>query len=396
MLINCQISRRQFLWTTAGALVFTQFPCSWLRAQTKATGSAAVTDFIHSEIAAGSFPGAGLLVFQNGKLALEYFDGTYCSSTVRDNPMNRNVTHMLYSFSKGVSATVVAIAHQKKLIDFDVPLSTYIPGYKGEWKDETTIRHLLTHSAGIPNIPLKAVYTEEQWSAAVEACCAAKVEWKPGSKTEYHARSGLFLAAEAVRSRIAGRPTWESICREWLLDPIGATTLSFKIPESGEISLTPQPKELPRPLNPTTCDMAGHPAGGGFGKLDDVIKVLQLHLNGGTWDGKVIVEPASLGEMHRVQYRKEILQAQAEGRKPDHEPFALGWKLKLNQQGDGFGVGNKTPEGTFGHAGIWTLMGNGFPQKNAAMAFISTNSPTLPNLSRIRNGITDRVYDSLS
>ena len=59
-------------------------------------------------------------------------------------------------------------------------------------------------------------------------------------------------------------------------------------------------------------------------------------------------------------------------------------------------MGDKTPEGTFGQAGIWTLMANGFPSKNIAMAFISTNPPTLENLGRIRNGITDRVYESLT
>lgn len=395
MPMNHQISRRQFLGVATGAFVFSQFPGSWLQAQT-AAAPASVVDFIHNEIVTGSFPGAGLLVFQRGKLVLEHFEGTYCSSTVRDNPMKRDVTHMLYSFSKGVSATLVAIARQKKLIDFDAPLSTYIPGYKGEWKDETTIRHLLTHTAGIPNVPLGAVYTEEAWQQAVETCCAAKVEWKPGSRSEYHARSAMFLAAEAVRSRIAGRPSWESIAREWLLDPIGATTLSFVIPTTGAVSITPQPKELPKPLTPATVGMAGQPGGGAFGKLDDMIKVLQLHLNGGTWEGKVILERESWAEMHRIPYRQQILQAQAENRKPDHEPFGLGWKLKLNQKGDGFGVGDKTPEGTFGHAGIWTLMGMGFPQKQGALAFISTNPPTLPNLGRIRNGITDRVYDSLA
>ena len=353
-----------------------------------------VVDFIHDEIVAGSFPGAGLLVYQKGKLALEYFEGTYCDSATRNKVINRDVVHMLHSFSKGVSATVVTIAQQKKIIDFDAPLGTYIPSYKGHWKDETTIRHLLTHSAGIPNCELKAVDTEDDWLAAVEACCAAKVEWQPGSRSEYHARSGVFLAAEAVRSRIEGRPSWEQICREWLLDPIGAKTLSFEIQKSGAVSLTPQPETLPYSLDPTTFDKAGHPGAGAFGKLEDVIKVLQLHLNGGTWKGQVIVEPAALEEMHRVQYRNEILQAQDEGRQAIYEPFAIGWKLKINQQDDGFGVGNATPEGTFGHAGIWTLMANGIPTANIAMAFISTNPPTLENLGRIRNGITDRLYEN--
>lgn len=215
-----KMNRRQFFRTSVGALCLSQFPSNFLLAQSD-SGSASITDFIHNEIASGSFPGAGLLMYQHGKPMIEYYEGTYCSSAVRDIRLTNDVIHMLCSFSKGVSATDVAIACQKKLISYDVPLSTYIPGYRGAWKDETTIRHLLTHTAGIPNCALKSVYTEDLWTQTVQACCDYKVEWRPGSRSEYHPKAGMFLAAEAVRSRIEGRPSWEEICREWLLDPIG-------------------------------------------------------------------------------------------------------------------------------------------------------------------------------
>ena len=354
----------------------------------------AVIDFIHNEIAAGSFPGACLLVHQHGRKVAEHFEGVYCSSTVRANPLDRDVTHMLYSFSKAVSATVLAIARQKKVIDYDAPLHTCIPGYRGKWKDETSIRHLLNHTAGIPNCDLKSVYTEDRWAAALQTCCEAKAEWKPGSRSEYHAKCAMFLAAEAVRSQLPGRPSWETICRDWLLDPIGAETMSFQFPTRGPVAVTPQPDDLPWAPDPSNFAHAGQPGGGIFGRLDDVIKVLQLHLNGGTWNGQVILEREQLAEMHRVRHRTEILEAHAENRTPDYEPYAVGLRIKLNQKDDGFGLGNRTLEGAFGHAGIGTVMGVGIPQKQVAIAFISTNQPATPDeVARIRNGITDLISD---
>jgi CubicO group peptidase (beta-lactamase class C family) len=89
-----------------------------------------VVDFIHHEIEAGTFPGACLLVYHRGQCVVHYFEGHYCSETARKSALHRDVSHMLYSFSKGVSATVVAIARQKNLIDYDAPLHRYIPGYR--------------------------------------------------------------------------------------------------------------------------------------------------------------------------------------------------------------------------------------------------------------------------
>ena len=352
-----------------------------------------VIDFIHNEIAAGSFPGACLLVHQHGRKVAEHYEGVYCSGTVRDNALSKDVLHMLYSFSKAVSATVVAIARQKKLIDYDAPLHTYIPDYRGKWKDETTLRHLLNHTAGIPNCDLKSVYTEDRWAAALQTCCEAKAEWKPGSRSEYHAKAAMFLAAEAVRSQSPGRPTWEMICREWLLDPIGAETMTFEIPSQGPVAVTPQPDDLPWDLNPSTFAHAGHPGGGIFGHLEDMIKVLELHLHGGAWNGRVLLDREEVAEMHRVRHRTEILEAHAENRAPDYEPYAVGLRIKLNQEDDGFGLGNGTLEGAFGHAGIGTVMGVGIPRKQAAIAFISTHPPALPDVPRIRNRITDLIND---
>ena len=93
---------------------------------------------------------------------------------------------------------------QDGLLNYDKPISTYIPEFTGDGKETITLRRLLTHSAGIPNVPLKAVDTEDKWQAALKALCAAKVEWQPGSRTLYHGLTGHFLAADVVR-RCASR-----------------------------------------------------------------------------------------------------------------------------------------------------------------------------------------------
>lgn len=352
--------------------------------------------FIERELAAGSFPGAGVMVARHGERLFERYWGTYCSYTQRANPLDASVSHMLYSFSKGVSATVIVLAHQKKLIDYDAPVHAYIPEYRGARKDVTTLRHLLTHSAGIPQCPLAGVYTQEDWRKGVASCCAAPVAWEPGSKTEYHGTSGLFLAAEAVRRTLNMAP-WEDICREFLFAPLNAESLTFQVPSSPCVALTPQPKDLPCRIDTAEFQVLGHPGAGCFGRMEDIIKVLELHLNRGVWNGQVLIREEEVEEMHRIQYEELITRADKSGSPRAHEPWGLGWLIKRDLKDHWFGFGQSTCPRTFGHAGIDTVIGVGDPERHTAIAFVTTNSPNPSgaNTSRLRNTVADLVVEEI-
>jgi CubicO group peptidase (beta-lactamase class C family) len=350
--------------------------------------------FIEAELAAGTFPGAGLLVERKGERLLERYWGTYCSSTQRDVPLDASVNHMLYSFSKGISATAIVVAHQRKLIDYDAPISTYIPEYRGGWKDLITIRKLLTHAAGIPSCPLESVYTSELWEKGVDLCCATPVEWEPGSKTVYHGASAMFLAAAATR-RVMGNATWEEICRELVFDPIGAKSLTFRIPEGAPVALTVQPKELPAAIDSISPWSLGQPGAGCFGRMEDMIRVLQLHLNRGVWEGKTLIQEVEFQEMHRIQYEAQIAQAEQAGVPKAHSPWGLGWMIRRNLGLDHwFGLGSVTSPRTFGHAGISTVIGVGEPERQTALAFITTNTPG-DSTVRVRQTVTDLVMSDI-
>jgi CubicO group peptidase (beta-lactamase class C family) len=350
-----------------------------------------IINFIEDEMEALSFPGAALLVTKNGKPIIQYNLGTYCNCQQRDSIVDVTTVHMLYSFSKMISATAIAIAKQKKLIDYDVPICEYIPEFCGKEREMITIRHLLTHSAGLSNCTLESVLNEEEWSQALQTCCEYKVEWAPGSQTEYHALAGMFLAAESVRRR-AGTKTWDDICREWIFSPLGADSLTFKVSDSKMIAITPQPEILPGQIS-SIC--LGHPGAGCFGKIEDVIKILQLHLNHGVWNGIAIIDREHISEMHSVQYENCILEAEKSNLEPKHEPWGLGMLIKRNLKDHGFGLGNLTGETAFGHAGIDTVLAVADPSHQLAVAFISTDS-LKTNTARIRNLITDFAVEIAS
>ena len=344
--------------------------------------------FIEAEIAAGTIPGAALVATRKGRKFVEHFSGTYRDASGEDKPFHPGVASPLFSFSKGLGATVAVMVKQDGLIDFDVPVSTYIPEYTGGGKDATTLRHLLTHSAGIPGVTHGAVDTEEAWQAYLEKVCAAQVEWPVGSRTAYHGLSGLFLVAESVR-RVSGMKPWDAICRERLFDPIGAKSFTFA-PPRGDAPVSVLPGYFDS-IAPGSNGIGAHPAGGAFGTTDDMLRVLNMIQQGGSWQGKMLLTPYALKEMLAVQYADAIAKDVAEGRSPAHEPWGLGWLVR--------GTAPRCDAGAwfgFGHAGVDTIYGVGDPARDLAFVFAMTRKlPSAEESTRIRREVSNLLQDSV-
>ncbi len=358
---------------------------------------ARVVAFIKAEITAGTIPGAGLVATRKGRKFVEHFEGNYRDATGEDKPFHLGVSNPLFSFSKGLGATVAVLVKQEGLIDFDVPVSTYIPEYKGGGKDETTLRHLLTHAAGIPGVSHGAVDTEEGWNAYLAKLCAAEVEWPVGSRTGYHGLSGLFVVAEAIR-RVSGMQSWEAICRERLFAPVGAESFTFAPPRGeGPVSVLPGYFDS---IAPGANGIGAHPAGGCFGTPDDMLRVLNMINHGGTWNGTRLLKPEALQEMLSVQYADAIAKDVAEGRAPAHEPWGLGWLVRGTAPrcdgGAWFGFGDSKSPTLFGHAGVDTIYGVGDPARDLAFVFTMTGKlSTADESTRIRREVSNLLQEAV-
>ncbi len=355
--------------------------------------------FINERIAAGDAPGAVLVVSDQGRIVCRHVFGSYCGLPGRSIPLTLDVLHPTYSYGKLISSTVLQIARQEGVFEWDRPVSDYIPEFRGGGKEAIIMRHLVTHSAGIPSVPMGPVRTRDEWNAAVKAACDAATEWTPGSRCYYHALSGHLVAAEVVLRRTHA-PDWQTYCEQKLFRPIGAKSITFRVPsDATPTAITPQPKDIPSSLK-DAYGLAGHPAGGAFSTAEDAWKVLQLHLNGGIWRGKRLLQPEMLNEMHTVQYQREIDVARRQKRQPAHEPWGLGILLRGADPAGGnawFGFRDQNSPGIFGHAGINTVIGVADMNTNRALFFATTGSPATDEITiELRNGVTNRVMEDLT
>lgn len=361
------------------------------------------TDYLEELVKDGIAPGAALVASRRGRIKLKEAFGTCCRIDNRAAPLTLDTIHPLYSFSKLVTGTVVAMAKTEGKLDYSDKVSRHIPEFTGGGKDGITIRHCLTHAAGLAKVQSKSVYDAAGWSQALQNLCASTVEWEPGTQTAYHGWSGAFLAAECVR-RVNGGMPWAELCRKKLFGILGAKSLSYDMPvNNANVAIMPQPaadKPLPKTVE-VAFGYAGQPGAGCFGTLRDALKVLHFHFQEGVWNSKRLISPEVFREMHTVQYAKEIAAARAAGQVPKYEPWGLGPLLR----GEGpaceahkwFGFANQTSPAIFGHAGINTLIGVGDLKSGVALVFVTTNSPKSSEETVIvRNKVTDLAFAKLA
>jgi serine-type D-Ala-D-Ala carboxypeptidase len=262
---------------------------------------AATLQEVESWRARGAFPGAVLAVGVNGKLALLQAFGRMDASE-QAPPMPVDAIFDVASLTKVVAATMAATMAAAVLVDqgrlaLDRLVTDYLPEFKGPaGHDAITVRHLLSHSSGLPSPLLlwKHAQTREQLMRLVYDLPAERA---PGSHYAY--RDENFILLGEVIERITGQPL-DAFTQAAVFAPLGMRSSGFSPPPS----LWPRvpPTELDgyfrhRLIRGTVHDESAHVMGGVsgnaglFSTAGDLARLAQMLLNGGTLDGRRLLRP---------------------------------------------------------------------------------------------------------
>ncbi len=109
-----------------------------------------ITQFLSERVQAGDFPSAVYLVLENGR---EIFAGAIGHSVVDPYNIVASVgtIYDLASLTKPlVTGFLCALQIERGELELDRAVADYLPEFRIEEKTEITVRHLLTHSSGLP------------------------------------------------------------------------------------------------------------------------------------------------------------------------------------------------------------------------------------------------------
>ncbi len=112
------------------------------------TNSRKVDNLVHAVMNKEHIPGLALAVVKDGKILKAQAYGL--ADERLKSPMTTDTVFRIGSLSKQFVATAIMMLVEEKRLSLDDPVSKYVDWTPKEWK-EVTIRHLLTHSSGIPD-----------------------------------------------------------------------------------------------------------------------------------------------------------------------------------------------------------------------------------------------------
>ncbi|MFM2310045.1 MAG: hypothetical protein RLY87_2167 [Chloroflexota bacterium] len=177
-------------------------------------------------IASGREEGMQLAVYQDGHQIIDITRG------VRDDAgtaLSPDDLVLVWSTSKGVTAAAIHLLAERKLLEYDDPIARYWPQFARNGKEGITIRHLMSHTAGIPNLPDDiTIETMANWQEMMELFVEMTPISVPGKVAAYHGLTYGWPLGEIVR-RIDGRP-FARFVQEEICAPLGIKNLFFGVP----------------------------------------------------------------------------------------------------------------------------------------------------------------------
>ncbi len=309
----------------------------------------------------------------------------------------------LFSAAKAITAMVIHKLDEKGALHLEDRVCDFIPEFGCHGKDRITIRHILAHRAGIPNLPpgaidLDLLRTPER---VIELFCDARPRTRPGRLLAYHAVSGGFLLAEIVQ-RATGASIREVFEKEIAL-PLGLHKTSYGVhpDDVGEVAVN---AATGPPVPPPVSWILRGALGVGVREAVELsndprfLTGIIAAANVVTTAGELarfydcLLGEGQLGDV-RVFDPRTVRHATAEQSYWEIDltlglPIRYGLGFMLGSEGPSlFGWNNPR---AFGHFGFTNVLSWADPQRRLSVALLSSGKPILgPHLLRLVQLMTE-------
>lgn len=332
---------------------------------------ARVYRFLDEATAQGRLPAAAILVARRGvALPIRAFGRQYLTP---DSPPARPDTIFLTaSITKPVTVTAVMLLVERGALLLDDPVASVIPEFAANGKEQVTIRHLMTHTSGLPDMlpedrQLRAAHAP--LSEFVWRICQLPLAFAPGTNVSYQSCGTAILGA--IVEQIAG-VALRDFLRGELFDPLGMkdTALGAQgLDESriAHVNVDAEMRGQDWGWNTPYWWRFCAPWGGMFSTVSDLFRFVQMFLNRGEHEGARLLSPATVQAMlsdqtaHMPQIPPTVRATQVWG---------LGWRRQ--PPGEWSFWGNLLSPGSFGHGGATGTVLWADPQRELACALLTT------------------------
>jgi CubicO group peptidase (beta-lactamase class C family) len=307
-------------------------------------------DLLNQWTKTDKIPAAALCVGRKGRMLEPRFFGRQRPEAGAP-PLRKDAIFLVASITKPVTVTAVMMLVERGQLALEDRVAVYVPRFAQNGKHDVQIRHLMTHTSGLPdmcpdNDKLRAAH--KPLAAFIDEACRSPLLFAPGTQVNYQSL-GIAMLAEVVH-QITGLALSEYLRKE-IFTPLGMadTSLGWQPEKKDRIAvvrISPEQQKTDWNWNTPYWLGFGAPWGGLNTSPADFARFCQMMLNGGALGDVRILSPATVRAMTSNQL-EGMPQVPAEERRC--RPWGLGWRLNWPAHSANFGdlLGPRT----YGHWG---------------------------------------------
>ncbi|WP_286766111.1 MULTISPECIES: serine hydrolase domain-containing protein [Rhodopirellula] len=363
----------------------------------------AITQSMQQFVADKEIAGAVTLVV--GPESVKHVGVVGMADVAKETPLKRDTLFWIASMTKPITGACVLMLQDEGKLSVDDPISKHLPMMKKlKLADGTpaniTIRHLMTHTSGMSELPRESAYTDPTLEIVAKRYAELPVMFEPGSQWRY-SQTGINTAARIVE--VVSGMTFDRFVEERICKPLGMADTTFYLSPEQHQRLTKtyrvvegdgaKPKRLEEDTisvlsGDTAMNRNRFPAanGGLFSTADDYGKFCQMLLR----DGRVGDE--QLLSVSAVQQMRTICTGDL---KPGFTP-GNGWAIGCCVIREPQGVTEAYTPGTFGHGGAHGTQVWIDPENEVAM-ILMVQRANFPNAdaSKVRRAFGEALMQAL-
>jgi CubicO group peptidase (beta-lactamase class C family) len=343
----------------------------------------------------GLQPAIALCLRVHGKVVLDRAVGHARGNGPDDGPQaelieaNPDTPFNLFSASKPITAMLAHGLIERGLLKLDAPVATVLPEFEAVGKRDITLRHVLSHRAGLPHVDGGLNLDKLGDHAYIRAELAdLEMSSTSGKNLAYHAVTGGYILGEMMRE-VSGKSP-RQLQKQWVCDPLGMNLMNYGLAKehrsraavdtfTGPPVVYPLSKMLEKALGmgiKEVCEVTSDerfldaivPSANVFATADEACRYFEMLRCGGILDGQ------------RIFAAETVARAIA----PAHfTEFDSVIKLPIGY-GLGFMLGNALispfgprSEQVFGHMGFTNVLVWADPKRNLSAALLNSGKPLI-------------------
>ncbi len=344
---------------------------------------------------AGMHPAIQVCLRLNGKVVLNRAIGHARGNGPADPPDAERVRvatdtpFCVYSAAKAVTTTVVHMLAERGYFALDDRVCDYLPEYTSHGKDRTTIRHVLTHSAGVPFAtgPRPSLKRMNDSEYTRRKLTELKPIHRPGRVHIYHGLTWGPLMREIV-SAATGQNIRDILAAE-ILDPLGFRWTNYGVAKEDVSLVAPSHvtgKPLPAPIAAAFRTAVGGtmqqiipfsntplfltgviPSSSTVSNADELSRFAEILRRGGELDGVRVMRTETLRAA--VAPCRRLRPDVATGLAPMR--WGTGYMLGSAR----FGPFGRDSPAAFGHTGLTNVAVWADPERELSVGVVSSGKP---------------------